>query len=154
MVSGWVELAGCAAVPAAVLAAFALLRRRLPSRSRTETLATSSPGLVDSCRRAQWYVGFALILVGAGLGLSLFFLLAKLNQHYADAEGPAHFQLLPTKVIWSFLPGFAALSLSWEITLMFWSWVGNRQFILEYLDWSDRRTGFDSRRALRWLALW
>ena len=143
---GWVELVRHAAVPAAVFAVFALLRRRLPSRPRTETLAVSSPELVDSFRRAQWYLGFALILVGVALGLSLFFLLAKLNQHYADVEGPAHFQLLPTKVIWGFFPGFAALTLCWEITLVLWSWLGDREFILGYLDWSDRRTNGASAR--------
>jgi len=153
MNSAWLGLVGRAAVPAAVFAVYAVLRRRLPVRSRENNLAPPPPELLDSFRRTRWYLGIALLGVGIALGLSLYFSLVALNQHYADAEGPARFQLLPTRVIWGFFPAFAALTLCWEIALALWSFAGDRAYISQYLDWSDQQAGFDSTRALRWLAL-
>jgi hypothetical protein len=39
------------------------------------------------------------------------------------------------------------------MTLALWSLGGDKAYISHYLDWSDQQTGFDSTRALRWLAL-
>ena len=140
-------------VVAAIAASFAFFRRRLPVRLRTTEVQTFQPEMESRFGTTQWTLGLALLVVGAALGFSLYAVCVELNHYYAALEGPARFQLLPTRVIWTFFPGFAALTTSWEITLILWAWVGDAKYISQYLDWSDRNAGFNSTVALRWMTL-
>ncbi len=136
-----------------VLAVFALLRHYLPSRPAQTTTQENIAELDSKFRTAQWFVSISLVFTGTILGIALYQILFALNQHYADAEGTARFQLLPSRAIWLFLPVFAALSLSWEIVRALWERFGNHDFLVKYVDWIHAKAGFDSTRVLRWMAL-
>ncbi len=136
-----------------VLAVFAPLRHYLPSRPAQTTTQENIAELDSKFRTAQWFVSISLVFTGTILGIALYQILFALNQHYADAEGTARFQLLPSRAIWLFLPVFAALSLSWEIVRALWERFGNHDFLVKYVDWIHAKAGFDSTRVLRWMAL-
>src|ERR1017187_10213915 len=91
------------------------------------------------------------------IGIVFFWLthlaLVALNRGLAASEGPAYLLLSPQTAIWWFFPGFGALSLSWELTLVIWSTIGNQKEADLYDAWSSRKAGFDSRRVLRLMAL-
>jgi len=60
---------------------------------------------------------------------------------------------LPQTAIWWFLPGFAALTLAWEITLGAWSLIGDKKEVALYNYWSTAKAGFDATRVLRIMAI-
>ena len=138
------------AVPAAVIAVMGLMRRRLPA-----TAAPTSEVAVgdEDFGPLQRPVYVTMVAVGIGLGYGTYRILLFANQWFANADGPAIFQLLPSKWIWFFLPLFGALCVSWDISLWLWSFVEDRNRIQRYLEWSDARAGFNSTRALRWMTL-
>jgi len=139
-----------AIVPAAVISVFALLRKYMPART---IRAQGDEPVTDDFTRTNRAVYGAMILIGIALAFLTHKALVATNLWLAEADGPATFRLLPSSFIWWFLPGVAALCLSWEITLFFWSKFGDHQTIARFLDWTHKRAGFDSTRALRWMAL-
>jgi len=138
------------AVPIAVGIAFGLFRKYFPSgRKRPQSPA---PGdIADDFTGTNVLVNGCMIVLGVGLAFGLYKLLVAANLRFAELEGPARFEILPTKVIWWFLPGFAALCLSWEITLTLWSLFGDQDRIARFLEWTHARAGFNSTPVLRWL---
>jgi hypothetical protein len=135
-------------VPAAVIIALGLLRKYLPAR-KTSPL----PRLDEDFTGMQWAVSISMLLVGLAFVLLVHKALVTANHYFAEADGPAMFQFAPSNAIWWFFPGFGALCSSWEITLLLWSLFEDRNRIARYVAWSDERNGFDSTRALRWMAL-
>jgi hypothetical protein len=67
--------------------------------------------------------------------------------------GPAQFRLFPQTAIWWFFPGFAALTVGYEIVLQLWSRFGEGGRAAQYNAWSNAKAGFDGRRLLLWMAL-
>lgn len=147
------DLIGPALIPAAVVAMFALLRKHLPARQPGNVAPTVSERDVADFRRVQWAVGAAMVGGGVVFAIASYKALLLANRYFADADGPARFQLLPTKDIWWFFPGFGALCLTSEITLFLWSLIGDKKRIELYAEWSNEKTGFNSTRVLRWMAL-
>jgi|HubBroStandDraft_5_1064220.scaffolds.fasta_scaffold02202_2 hypothetical protein len=140
-------------IPAAVRATLSLLRKYLPVR-KVGTPAQHDSNLVDEdFSKTQWMIVISLIVFGFAFAFIVHTLLVAANRHFADADGPFAFRFLPSAVIWWFFPGFGALSLSWEITLFLWSIFEDQGKIARYVAWTDEQTGFDSTRALRWMAL-
>jgi hypothetical protein len=76
-------------------------------------------------------------------------MLISTNRYLANKDGPAAFILLPQSAIWWFLPGFAALTLIWDLTLWLWSLVGSKQVALQYEYWTNVKAGFNATRILR-----
>jgi hypothetical protein len=147
------SLVGRMLVPVAVLTAFALLRRYVSARTAvlpaTPTIAT----LATKFGKWQWAVGAAMFCVAVVFSFAGYEILVLANRYFAEADGPARFQLLPTKVIWGFFPGFGALCLTWEITRFLWSLAADKDQIARYAAWGNEKTGFDGPRVLRWMAL-
>jgi hypothetical protein len=139
------------AVPAAVIFFLRLMRKYAPANKATTHGELGVPD--EDLKGLQWGVGAAIILVGVGLGYGVYRLLLFANQSFANADGPAAFQLLPTKALWIFLPLFGALCVSWDITLYLLYFVEDHNRIQRYLAWSDARAGFNSTRVLRWMTL-
>jgi len=80
--------------------------------------------------------------------------LVSLNRYLAASDGPEmSLRLWPQSAIWWFFPGFGSVALTWEITLMLWSALGQSETAKSYRLWSDGRAGFDCTRILRWMAL-
>jgi hypothetical protein len=75
------------------------------------------------------------------------------NRYFATLDGTSDFVILPQSAIWFFLPGFAAITLAWEVTLRVWSWIGSKQTALLYESWSNAKARFDATRVLRILGL-
>jgi hypothetical protein len=80
--------------------------------------------------------------------------LVTLNHYFASRGETAYFfLLLPQPAIWWFLPGFGALTLSWEIVLIAMALVGREPEADSYNYWSSLKVAFDSRKLLRWFAV-
>jgi hypothetical protein len=90
-----------------------------------------------------------MLAVGSVIAWGLHSILVSLSQFFVSLEGPSAFALLPQTAIWWFLPGFAALSLAWEVTLGAWSLVGDKRDVALYNYWTTVKAGFDSTRILR-----
>jgi hypothetical protein len=141
-------------VPIAVLVVFALLRKYLPAQHpKVGSQSRPSPEELDAFESWNWMVYLAMILIGVIFAWTTHAILRGLNRYYAAAEGPARFQLFPQEAIWWFFPGFGALCLSWEITLLIWGQFSGRERIRDYITWTNQRAGFDSTTVLRWFAL-
>jgi len=140
------------AVPVAVGIGFALFRKYLPA-SRKQAQSQASGDIAEHFTGTYVLVNGCLIVIGLALGFSVYKLLVSTNLWFAELDSPSRFQLLPTKAIWWFLPGFGALCLSWEITLTLWSLFGDRERIARFVEWTHARAGYNCTRALRWLAL-
>jgi len=141
-----------ASIPAIVLAVFALARRYFPA-SPAPTPGWSVEELSRRFAFKQWLVGASMLLIGGALAWGIHSLLVNLNQFAAALDGLSDFVLLPQTAIWWFLPGFAALTLVWEITLGIWSIIGDRNEVMLYNYWTTSKAGFDSTRGLRIMAL-
>jgi len=150
MSGDWISITGRALVPAAVFTAFALARKYLPAR-RLKT--TDFAALDERFANLNLVVGLVMILVAVAFAWSSHALLAGLNRHLALADDPNGLHLLPQTAIWWFFPGFAAVTLSWEITLQLWSLFAGRNIVSRYAAWSNQRSGFDSRRVLGWMGV-
>jgi hypothetical protein len=147
------DLVGRMLVPVAVLTAFALLRRYVSARTAWVPSTPITTTEAAKFGKWQWAVGAAMVCVALVFAFAGYEILLLANRYFAEADGPARFQLLPTKVIWGFFPGFAALALTWEITKFLWSLAGNQGDIERYTAWGNEKTGFDGPRVLRWMAL-
>jgi hypothetical protein len=147
------DIIGRIIVPAAVIAALGLLRKYLPAR-KTHPQAQPDSNLVrEDFGATNWAVYTCMIAVGIAFAFLVNRALVTANRSFAEAVGPATFRLLPVAPIWWFFAGIGALCLSWEITLFLWSLFGDRNRIGRFIDWTHQRGGFDSTRALRWMAL-
>jgi hypothetical protein len=140
-------------VPAAVVAVLGLLRRYLPARKTDPQAALDPNPILEDFSSTNWAVYTSMIVVGIAFAIFVHWALVTANRQFAEADGPATFRLLPSSAIWWFFPGFGALCLSWEITLFLWSRFEDRNRIARFIEWTHRRGGFDSTRALRWMAL-
>jgi hypothetical protein len=153
MRSDTASLIGRMIVPAAVLAGLGLLRRFLPPRKVDPGESRASNQANDDFRGTQWVVGSSMVLVALTFALLTHSALVMANRYFAEADGPAAFRLLPSPVIWWFFPGFGAICLTWPITLLIWSLFAAHDKIVRYSEWSDQRAGFDTMRAMYWMAL-
>ncbi len=127
---------------------FGLARRYAPASAP----AAPSPPLAElGCpvRMTQWIVGAAMLGIGFLIFISLHQVLVIANQYFASLDGPANFILLPQSAIWFFLPGFAAITLTWDLTLWGWSVFGSKELALQYEYWSNAKAGFNATRVLR-----
>jgi hypothetical protein len=105
-------------VPIAIALAFAQFRRMAPARARmaehrydkSQILEPLPSGVIGG---AMWSVGIALAM--------LFFVLRAANHLRALLEGPSLLTQYAPQVFWCFLPGFAALSIPWPLTVWYGS---------------------------------
>ena len=142
-----------ALVPLAVYSAFALARRYLPARSHPSDSEFSLDDLSARFATTQWLVNGGIILVGVTFAFSMHALLVSLNRYASTSQNPDGFRLWPQPAIWWFFPGFGALTISWELVLLLWSWFGNRRQAHLYESWSNRRARIDCTKVLRWMGL-
>jgi hypothetical protein len=141
-------------VATAVAIAFALLRKYMPASGSAELpRAVSTEELDSRFGSVQWMIGFGMIVVGIAFAWITHKWLVGLNQFFAASEGPAYFRLLPSSAIWWFFPGFGAITLTWEITLTIWAMFAARETVDLYIKWTNLKAGFNSTKALRWMAL-
>ena len=138
----------------AVSLVFAVARRYMSAASvkppeHRDSLAT----LGNRFGNTQWMVGACMLVVGVLVAISTHAALVWLNRYFSTADGPAEFRLWQQSAIWWFFPGFAALSLSWEIVLQIWADFGNRETANLYNYWSIQQSGFDAPKLLRWMAV-
>jgi hypothetical protein len=90
--------------------------------------------------------------MGAALA-SLFFVLRGANHMWASIEGPSLLTQYAPQVIWCFLPGFAALSIPWPLTVWYLRRIGRWEEADSIQDASDSKVGFDSFRVMKGLAV-
>lgn len=137
-------------VPFTIALAFAVFRRMAPPLARTaghrydesqkpEPLA---PGVIGG---AMWSLGIALAM--------LFFVLRGANHLWASIEGPSLLTQYAPQVSWCFLPGFAAVSIPWPLTVWYLRRAGRWQEADSIQDASDSQGGFDSFQVMKWLSI-
>jgi len=140
-----------AAISFLVLLVFGLARRYAPVAADSRSLPPIEE-LESKFSVTQWR--FAAAMLGAGflLFVSIHQTLVIANRYWAEQDGPAQFVLYPQDAIWWILPIFAAISLSWDLTLWAWSLLGSKQTASEYEYWSNSKAGFDATKILRIMA--
>ena len=103
-------------------------------------------------RSRKVFAGTGIVVVVIIFALASHEVLTFANRQFADADGPSRFQLLPSKAIWWFFPGFGALSLSPQIVLSCGP-PRRQEIIKRYVKWGNQRQGFDGMKGLmNWLA--
>ncbi len=148
-----ISLLGRALVPFAVFLVFALARRYMPAIAPSSEIAIPKEDFSARFRSAQWIVTISMVVIGIAFAWSTHALLVWLNHSYSISLSSEGFRLWEQPAIWWFFPGFGAATLCWELTLRLWSTFGNRDEASLYNWWSNRRTGFDATKLLRWMAL-
>src|SRR4029077_1975899 len=142
-------------VPLAVLIVFALARKYFAAKAAAPTPEYELPWerLDERFQTTQYFVAIGILLLIVVIAWAGYQLLLNVNLHFARAEGPAHFILLPSSAIWWFLPGFCALTFAWDVALFIWACFGNSEDARRYAEWTDRKAGFNAGRLLHWIAL-
>ncbi len=148
-----VDLIGRMLVPAAVIGVLGLLRKYLPARKINPQAQLDSHGSVEDFTYANTSVYAVTIVVGIAFVYFSHLALVAANRRFAEADGSATYHFFPSTAIWWFFPGCGALCLSWEITLFLWSLLSGRSKVNRFIDWTSECAGYDSTRALRWMAL-
>lgn len=92
----------------------------------------------------MWSLGIAFAM--------LFFVLRGANQLWASLEGPALMTQYAPQVFWCFLPGFAAVSMPWPLTVWYLRRAGRWEEADSIQDRSDSKGGFDSFVVMKWLS--
>src|SRR5271154_419309 len=90
--------------------------------------------------------------VGVCLALS-FFLLRAVNHLWAESDGAAILRLYPSAAIWCFLPGFAAISIPWPLTVWLLRRAGRTDEANSIDSDSSEKVGFDSFKVMKWLGI-
>lgn len=137
-------------VPIAIALAFALFRRMAPPRARMarhryDESQTPEPLAAGVIGCAMWSLGIALAM--------LFFVLRGANHLWASLEGRSLLTQYAPQVYWCFLPGFAAVSIPWPLTVWYLRRVGRWEEADSVQDASDSKGGFDSFRIMKWLSI-
>ena len=149
--SNWL---GRIATPVLVAIVFAAARRYLPVSSDVPN--TAVPPLTELDKRfhlTSWIFSAGMLCVGLAIFFALHQALVTVNGYFASLDGPAEFVLFPETATWYFLPAFAALTMSWDISLWVWSSLGSKQTASLYEYWSNAKAGFNATRVLRIFAL-
>lgn len=141
------SLFGKVAIPILIIVVFALARRYLPSPA--SPIRPPLEELELRFKATQWIFGIGMVGVGVLIFFALHQTLITINRYLASLDGPADFVLYPQSAIWYFLPGFAAITMSWDVTLWAWSSLGQKQTVLLYEYWSNAKAGFNATRLLR-----
>jgi hypothetical protein len=147
------NLVGRMLVPAAVISILGLIRKYLPAGARKPGAHPRSKEDIEDFSSANVAVYSSMAVVGIAFALSVHWALVAGNRHFAETDGPAAFQLFPSAAIWWFFPGIGALCLSWPIVLFLWALLEGHGKVARYIQWTNEQAGFDSTRALQWLAV-
>jgi hypothetical protein len=148
-----IDVLGRAAVPIAVYGSFALFRKYLPASRPANSTRYSVQELDETFAIKNWVFGLATFLIAIIVASLVCFILIMLNKWFLEQDGPAIFELVPTKVIWMFFPGFLALSGCYELTILLWRLLGDYEEASRYVERTNMRAGYDTRRALVWMLL-
>jgi hypothetical protein len=120
-----------AAIPFLVGIVFALARKYLPSSANKVSRPVPRIDDLDvQFKSTQWLVSAVRIAVGMLMFVCLHSALVAPNRYFASFEGRSDFVMFPQSAIWFFLPGFAAITLTWEVVIRVWSWIGSQQTAL------------------------
>ncbi len=152
MTTALISIATKAIVPLTVGVGFALARRYYPAKDDRTEVEELPDEVVASFEKLQWVVGASMVVVAAVLALSLHAGLVGINHYLSRAKSVDGIRLWPQTAIWWFFPVIASISLTWEITIRAWHFLGGKDAYL-YRAWSDFRAGFNATRVLRVLVL-
>lgn len=103
-------------VPAAIALVFSVFRKYFPAKP---DLALQRYDRPEGKRLPTGVFSAITITMGIAIAVGGYFSLLALNHLFAKADGPVLAQAFPVAAWWCFLPGFAALSIPWPLTLAF-----------------------------------
>ncbi len=163
MTSAFLRVLQWAVVPIIVILAMGFFKRRFPAGRNAHKISQERLSeLDDRFSPLRGRVIGGMITVGLVFLIGSWFALSRINLLLTTADGPATFQFLPQPAIWWFFPGFGAIALCWELTLLIWALFGDGATVNLFSNWTNQSpvfwgrasyTGMDSRKVLRWLAL-
>jgi hypothetical protein len=88
------------------------------------------------------------IAVGIAIGLGGYFGLLAINHLLARADGSALAQTFPSAALWCFLPGLAAFSIPWPLTIALLRRNGYQGEAAYVEGEANRKSGFDCFRIM------
>jgi hypothetical protein len=132
-------------VPVVIALVFSLFRRYFPAKPNAALQSYDRP---EGRRLHTGAFSAITISMGVAIAVGGFFALLGANRLLAKADGPVLAQSFPTAAIWFFLPGFAALSIPWPLTiaLLRRSEYSDEAAYIE--DEGNRKSGFDCFRVM------
>lgn len=131
-----------------------LLPRLAPAASRLPaTSGISEAELQDRFGRTNWLIGGITALLGIFIAFALHWALVSDQFYFIHGDKTAIYLFLPSKAVFWFLPGFAALSCCYEVMLLLWTLLAGAETVSMYEYWSNQKTGVDGRKLLRVLTL-
>jgi hypothetical protein len=101
-------------IPVSIAFAFAAFRKYFPA---TPDLTLDHYDRPEGKRLPTGTFSAITIAVGLTLAVGGFFGLRAINHLFAKSDGPTLAQALPNSALWWFLPGFAALTVPWPLTI-------------------------------------
>jgi hypothetical protein len=102
-------------VPTAVGLAFSAFRKYFPAKPDIALQRYDRP---EGKRLPTGVFSVVTVTMGIAIAVAGYFSLLAANHLFAKADGPPLAYAFPVAVSWCFLPGFAALSIPWPLTLM------------------------------------
>jgi len=139
------------AVPVVIAVAFRWFARRFPPSKKAIEFSISTEEPVSG-----WWTGLSIVLWLGSIGVIMLGTVAStraLNDVIALIQGPAEFRLVPTWAWWYLYGGFAGLSLSWLVIAPAMRFLMTPDKFARWTRGHDRQAGFDTERAMRFLAL-
>lgn len=134
------------AIGIALPLAYAAFRRWAPRDLAAEAVPDDGRRLPRGAAGACMW-GLALILIPG-----IFFALYGANRLIAASDHAATITIYPTSIFWCFLPGFAALSIPWLVTIWGLRRFGYAAQAAEIIAKSNAKMNFNGERIMRWLA--
>jgi hypothetical protein len=124
---------------------YSLFRRYAPRDPQAESVEDDGRRLPYGAAGAcMWALGL-LIAVGGFYGL------AGINRLWGSFDQQSILRIYPTKFIWAFAPGFAALLLPWLITLWGLRRLGYKAQAAEIVLEGNKKVGWNGERVMHWL---
>jgi hypothetical protein len=99
-------------------------------------------GMIGS---AMWSLAIVIAL--------LFFVLRGVNHFWASLEGPSILTQYAPQVVWCFLPGFAAVTTPWPLTVWYLRKVSRWEEADGIEDAADSKGRMNSFRVMKWLSV-
>ena len=109
----------------------------------------------------QTQIGMCVIVVAIAFLFIVHEAMAATSRALAMSDGHDGLHLLAQPILWWFFPGFGAITLSYEITLLLWSVFSGRRIVGLYTVWASQQPKqtkqgiryYDSRKNMRVISL-
>jgi hypothetical protein len=132
-------------VPVAIALAFSLFRKYFPAKPNLALQRYDRP---EGKRLPTGAFSAITIAIGITIAVGGYLTLLATNHLLAKADGPYLVQSYPSRALWCFLPGFAALCIPWPLTIALLRRSSYHDEAAYIEDEGSRKSGFDCFRVM------